>query len=232
MVMHMNAMVTQSSRYARGLLPHRLADMSDQQYGRRAVEVGPTGKTVAANLARLRKVRSYSTRQLSAEMERRGRAISPSGITRMEKGDRVVTADDLTAFAAVFGVSPVSLLLPLTTTAETPVEVTGAGTVAALQAWEWGIGRLPLQLTEGPAGRQQMEEHRLFGMPLWLKDHVKYSVVAHASGEGRLTDEAVAMIEEDRARFEEETGATIDPETFRRLWIQTRLGGADGQSMD
>lgn len=101
--------------------------MSDQQYGRRAVEVGPTGRTVAKRLADLRKVRGYSTRQLATELTAKGRSISPSGITRMEKGERVVTADDLTALAAVFGVSPVSLLLPLTTTAETPVEITGGG---------------------------------------------------------------------------------------------------------
>lgn len=198
----MNAMVTQTSRYARGLLPHRLTDMSDQQYGRRAVEVGPTGKTVADNLARLRKVRGYSTRQLATELERKGRSVSASGITRMEKGERVVTADDLVALAAVFGVSPVSLLLPLTTTAETPVEITGGGTVDALRAWEWGIGRLPLRTTPEHE-RTQLAEHRLYGMPQWLQDHVRYTVIAGAVSGGRLTDDA------------------------RRL-----MGGDDGQGVD
>ncbi|MBD9727317.1 helix-turn-helix transcriptional regulator [Streptomyces caniscabiei] len=169
--------------------------MSDQQYGRRAVEVGPTGMAVADNLARLRKVRGYSTRQLAAEMERKGRPVSPSGITRMEKGDRVVTADDLVAFAAIFGVSPVSLLLPLTTTAETPVEITGGGTVDALRAWEWGIGRVPLRTTPEHE-RTQLAEHRLYGMPQWLQDHVRYSVIAKVAGKGRLTAEARRMLEE------------------------------------
>lgn len=168
--------------------------MSDQQYGRRAVEVGPTGKTVADNLARLRKVRGFSTRQLATELERKGRSVSASGITRMEKGDRVVTADDLVALAAVFGVSPVSLLLPLTSTAETPVEITGGGTVDALRAWEWGIGRLPLKVADGPEGRQQMEEHRLFGLPLWLQDHVRFTVIGHASGEVKLTAEGRRLL--------------------------------------
>ncbi len=231
MVMHMNAMVTQTSRYARGLLPHRLADMSEQQYGRRAVEVGPTGKTVADNLARLRKVRGYSTRQLASELERKGRSVSASGITRMEKGERVVTADDLVAFAAVFGVSPVSLLLPLTTAADTPVEITGGGTVDALRAWEWGIGRLPLRTTPEHE-RTQLAEHRLYGMPQWLQDHVRYSVVMGGPVKGQLTDEATARIEEDRIKYERETGETIDPDTFRRLWVQARLGGADATSVD
>lgn len=193
MVMHMNAMVTQSSRYARGLLPHRLTAMSDQQYGRRAVEVGPTGMTVADNLARLRKVRGYSTRQLAAELERRGRSVSASGIIRMEKGERVVTADDLVAFAAVFGISPVSLLLPLTATAETPVEITGAGTVDALRAWEWGIGRLPLRTTPEHE-RTELAEHRLYGMPQWLQDHVRYTVIGQVVTGGRLTDDARRMM--------------------------------------
>lgn len=206
--------------------------MSDQQYGRRAVEVGPTGRTVAKRLADLRKVRGYSTRQLATELTAKGRSISPSGITRMEKGERVVTADDLTALAAVFGVSPVSLLLPLTTTAETPVEITGGGTVDALQAWEWGIGRLPLKLAEGPEGRQQMEEHRLFGMPLWLQDHVRYTVLGRISGKGQLSDDAQQLIEVDRARYEQETGESIDPAEFRRLWIQARFGGDSGPSVD
>lgn len=165
----MNAMVTQTTRYASGLLPHRLTDMSDQQYGRRAVEVGPTGKTVADNLARLRKIRGYSTRQLAIALEGKGRSISPSGITRMEKGDRVVTADDLTAFAAVFGVSPSALLLPLTPRPDTPIEVTGGGTVAADDAWAWANGQRPLHYTEGLEQTQQME-HQLYGQPQWLRE--------------------------------------------------------------
>ncbi|MFC8667075.1 helix-turn-helix domain-containing protein [Streptomyces sp. NPDC057199] len=206
--------------------------MTEQQYGRRAVEVGPTGMTVADNLARLRKVRGYSTRQLATELGGRGRSVSPSGITRMEKGERVVTADDLVAFAAVFGVSPISLLLPLTPTADTSVEITGGGTVDALRAWEWGIGRLPLKLSDGPEGRQQMEEHRLYGMPLWLQDHVRYTVLASTAGKAQLSGEAQVLIEEDRARYERETGESVDPDTFRNLWMKARFGGVDAPSVD
>ncbi|MET7746148.1 helix-turn-helix transcriptional regulator [Streptomyces sp. NPDC005385] len=205
--------------------------MSDQQYGRRAVEVGPTGKTVADNLARLRKVRGYSTRQLAAELERKGRSVSASGITRMEKGDRVVTADDLAAFAAVFGVSPVALLLPLTTTAETPVEITGGGTVDALRAWEWGIGRLPLRTTPEHE-RTQLAEHRLYGRPQWLSDHVGYNVKGAATGAVQLSDELKAQIDEDRARYERETGETVALDAFRAAWMQARFGGGDAPSVD
>ncbi|MFJ7019666.1 helix-turn-helix domain-containing protein [Streptomyces sp. NPDC101117] len=206
--------------------------MSDQQYGRRAVEVGPTGMTVAENLARLRKVRGYSTRQLAAELERKGRPVSPSGITRMEKGDRVVTVDDLTAFAAIFGVSPVSLLLPLTPTAETPVEVTGGGTVDALRAWEWGIGRIPLRTTPENE-RTELAEHGLYGRPQWLRDHVRYSVMLHTKGSAQPTAESQALMQNLKDRYREQTGKELDPNDLLRLMFGTSMeGGDDGESLD
>ncbi|MFJ7341450.1 helix-turn-helix domain-containing protein [Streptomyces sp. NPDC101110] len=206
--------------------------MSDQQYGRRAVEVGPTGMTVADNLARLRKVRGYSTRQLAAEMERKGRPVSPSGITRMEKGDRVVTADDLVAFAAIFGVSPVSLLLPLTPTAETSVEITGGGTVDALRAWEWGIGRLPLRTTPEHE-RTQLAEHRLYGMPQWLQDHVGYAVKMRSTVKAQPTAEAQAAMQGLKDRYREQTGKELDPDDLLRLMFGPSMeGGGDGPRVD
>jgi transcriptional regulator with XRE-family HTH domain len=138
--------------------------MTEQQYGRRAVEVGPTGRTVAENLARLRKVRGLSTRQLAAALKERGRPISPSGITRMEKGDRVATADDLTALAAVLGVSPAALLLPLVDSPEAHVEVTGAGAVPADVAWAWASNERPLELPQGDT-RTTLLEYQLHSLP-------------------------------------------------------------------
>ncbi|MFJ8822406.1 helix-turn-helix domain-containing protein [Streptomyces sp. NPDC102467] len=119
--------------------------MAEQQRGRRAIEVGPTGKTVAANIVRLRDRHSMTTRQLSGVLERAGRPIPPSGITRMEKGERVVTADELVALAVAFGVSPGALLLPLNDRPGTLIEVTGAGEVDAADAWDWAEGQRPLK---------------------------------------------------------------------------------------
>ncbi|MGW6395417.1 helix-turn-helix domain-containing protein [Streptomyces sp. NPDC055103] len=141
--------------------------MTEQQRGRRAIEVGPTGKTVATNLARLRERRGLTTRQLSALLERQGRSIPPSGITRIEKDERVVTADDLAALAVAFGVSPSALLLPLTNSPSDPVDVTGCGPVPAKDAWDWANGERPLKLTSGKE-RSEMVEHQLYGRPQWL----------------------------------------------------------------
>jgi transcriptional regulator with XRE-family HTH domain len=144
-----------------------LIPMAEQQRGRRAIEVGPTGQIVAANIARLRERRGLTTRQLSGELERAGRNIPASGITRMEKGERVVTTDELAALAVAFGVSPSALLLPLTDRSTDSVEVTGGGTVLAGDAWSWANGERPLRLVEG-GERRQMVEHQLYGRPQWL----------------------------------------------------------------
>ncbi|MET8169292.1 helix-turn-helix transcriptional regulator [Streptomyces sp. NPDC005329] len=118
--------------------------MSDEQRkapGRRAIETGPTGKTVGKKLADLRKVRGLTTRQLSAKLERAGRPIPASGITRMESGERQVTADDLVALAVALNTSPITLLLP-STWGDADVEVTGKGSIKARTAWRWvrGLG--------------------------------------------------------------------------------------------
>jgi transcriptional regulator with XRE-family HTH domain len=164
MLMRMTEMVAQTSRYARPVRLHRLTDMSEQQYGRRAVETGPTGETVAANLTRLRKARGFSTRQLSAAMEAAGRPISPSGILRMEKADRHVTSDDLVAFAAVFNVSPAALLLPLRDSGAEALPITGAGRVPADVAWAWMSNERPLRLPDGDS-RAAILDYRLYSLP-------------------------------------------------------------------
>lgn len=118
--------------------------MVEEKKGRTAVEIGPTGRTVAANIARLRKRSGLTARQLADKLGAAGRAVSQSSITRMERAERIVTTDDLTALAAVFGVSPAALLLPLEDAPDATVDVTGAGQVAADDAWAWASNERPL----------------------------------------------------------------------------------------
>lgn len=124
-----------------------LLSMSEQQRGRRAIEVGPTGRTVAENLVRLRERRGLTTRQLSGMLERAGRPIPASGITRMEQAKRGVTTDELVALAAALNVSPAALLLP--PDARQPIEITGAGEVDGFVAWQWMWSAQPLRFPEG-----------------------------------------------------------------------------------
>lgn len=77
---------------------------------RRAIEVGPAGRDVAANLATIRKARGLTTRELTRLTAAAGRAIPPSGITRIEAGERRVDIDDLVILAKVLGVRVEQLL--------------------------------------------------------------------------------------------------------------------------
>ncbi|WP_053643519.1 MULTISPECIES: helix-turn-helix domain-containing protein [unclassified Streptomyces] len=147
--------------------------MTEQQRGRRAIETGPTGQAVATNLARLRKARGLTTRQLSALLEQNGRPIPASGITRMEKKERQVTADDLAALAVVLGVSPSALLLPVDVELHDEVQITGSTPVTAYAAWQWADGKAPLStlgqgVQGGRAYMRALMEYRLYGRPHWL----------------------------------------------------------------
>lgn len=142
-----------------------LTSMSEQQRGRRAIEVGPTGRIVAQNLARLRERRGFTTRQLAGALERAGRTIPASGITKMEKAERGVTSDELVALSVVLGVSPAALLLPLTDSPADSVSVTGAGEVPADTAWAWASNEGPLRIPEGADVRTVALEYQLYSLP-------------------------------------------------------------------
>lgn len=84
---------------------------------KRSIQLGPTGRAVAANLKRLRQSRGMTLRQLSAELASRGRALSIDALNQIENGAdedqrrfRRVDVDDLTALAAAFAVPAATLL--------------------------------------------------------------------------------------------------------------------------
>jgi len=152
----------------KGFLLRTLVPMTEEQRrGRRAIETGPTGKTVGQNLARLRMRRNFTTRQLSAALARSNspRFIPASGITRMEQGERQVTVDDLVALAVVLGVNPSALLLPPVSGLQEVVEVTGFGRVPAFMAWDWVDGVRPLTYG-GNSDETTFLEFQLLGRPV------------------------------------------------------------------
>ncbi|MFE7980594.1 helix-turn-helix domain-containing protein [Streptomyces cellulosae] len=138
------------------------------------IEVGPTGRAVAANVKRLRKARGLSLRALSAELKARGRTLSADALNKIEngaepdgRGVRRVDVDDLAALAVVFGVSPAALLVPFTPQLNDSVSVTGAGAVPAIAAWEWATGRHPLRYDPDRRRETQDMEYVLLGAPVW-----------------------------------------------------------------
>lgn len=91
-----------------------------------------------------------STTELSKRLGDLGRPIQPTGITKIEKGERKVDADDLAALALVFRVNVSALLLP--PTARGTGELTGLDhPVSAFGLWTWAAGEFPLAPQDDPA---------------------------------------------------------------------------------
>jgi transcriptional regulator with XRE-family HTH domain len=206
------------------LLSRKLPVMSTQPRPKTQIS-DPTGKTVAENVRRIRdEIRGWSTYELSRKLNEAGRPIAPSALAKVERGERRVDVGDLMALAVALDVHPAALLLP--PTIEGDVEITGGGRVAAGIVWEWAEGERPLKLPlndDGAAHNAFQTDARPAGRRKFVSGPVK----------AQLTDEAKQAIEDLRARYEQETGHTIDPEEFRRLYFQARLGGgASGTSVD
>lgn len=166
----MNAKIADDPQWRKIQLAPNLFRMAEQQRKRRgAVEMGPTAETVAANVRRVRAARGWSTYELAGKLAKAGRPIAPSAISKIERGERQVSTDELVTLAVAFGVSPSALLLPFTDGPDKPVEVTGAGQVPALAAWEWADGRTPLKFEPGRHPEDQWMEYELYSRPAWLR---------------------------------------------------------------
>lgn len=108
-------------------------------YGRMAGKEstrGPTAETVAANVTRIRESQNLNYTQLSERLVNVGRPISAVGVRRIESGERRVDADDLVALAAALGVSPITLLMPVTESANDRVSILNRE-VSARALFDW-----------------------------------------------------------------------------------------------
>ncbi len=116
---------------------------SQDKAGRR---LDATGETVQSNIRRIRDdVLGIPVTELSRRLEALGRPIPPLGLRRIEDGTRRVDVDDLVSIAVALGVSPATLLMPESASAEDAVTLTGCNEqVPAGYAWEWIGGDLPL----------------------------------------------------------------------------------------
>lgn len=105
----------------------------------RGNDVGATGETVAANIARARKGQQISLQELESRLIELGRRISFSGLSKIERGERRVDVDDLMAIAVALDVSPLGLLLPVDQEPAATVDASGARGSLAL-FWMWALG--------------------------------------------------------------------------------------------
>ncbi|OZF00547.1 helix-turn-helix domain-containing protein [Rhodococcoides fascians] len=106
--------------------------------------LGPTGRTVAANVQRLRKKHGLAFTELSSRLEALGRPIPTLGLRKIEANERRVDADDLIALSLALGTNPNALLLPPTDDSHHFVTITGAAVNSAADVWDWGRGSRPL----------------------------------------------------------------------------------------
>lgn len=125
--------------------------------------IEPTGEQVAENIRRLRGGMTY--KELSQKLEDVGRPITVLGLRRIEACERKVDVDDLMAFAIVFNVSPLTLLMPRYATASITAHITGyEECVGTNVIWLWGLCMEPLTVPEDPLGERSYENRRAIVM--------------------------------------------------------------------
>lgn len=137
--------------------------------GTRAVTSGPVGDRVRHRVATLRRERRLTLAQLSERLGQVGRPILPTGVSKIEAGERRVDVDDLVALALAFDVPPNALLLPADVDPTADVPLTGSVSAPGVDVWLWAIGDSPLPGVGPPsvapgvwADRDESERRRRF----------------------------------------------------------------------
>jgi transcriptional regulator with XRE-family HTH domain len=103
------------------------------------IQRDPTSERVARNLAELRDARGLSLRDLHVRLRDVGRPILPSGLHKIESGDRRVDVDDLVALAVALDVSPSRLLMPAGASGRR-VQLTPKVKGSERTLWAWAAG--------------------------------------------------------------------------------------------
>lgn len=104
---------------------------------RRVEALGPTGERVSARLAAIRRFRRLTLGELAAKLGDLGRPIQLSALSKIEKGQRRVDADDLVALALALDVSTNTLLLPEQSDPTGAAQLTLSKTLTTREAWKW-----------------------------------------------------------------------------------------------
>lgn len=108
------------------------------------IEVGETGRTVAANVTRRRAELRMAVTELADRVQKCGRPLSRQAVTDIESGSRRVDVDDLVVLARALDTSPAALLMPTSYEPDEDVAITGLLGLTARTLWGWlrGHGEL------------------------------------------------------------------------------------------
>jgi transcriptional regulator with XRE-family HTH domain len=104
--------------------------------------IDATGKRVAETVAAVRDSSRMSYRELSDALDELGRGIPTLGLSRIERLERRVDADDLVALALALKVSPNRLLLPASASSDRTIELTNKFSASERDAWSWAQGQV------------------------------------------------------------------------------------------
>lgn len=148
--------------------------------GRKAIELGHTGYTVASNIALFRVKRGWKLSELSERMAEVGRPMTGNTLSSIENLTRRADVDDLVAIAAALEVSPAALLMPqvdddedggiawlIPTSAEPDPGEDGVASIQSGQFWHWLVADSPLDAPLFPDnGRDE------FAVEAWRRKQV------------------------------------------------------------
>lgn len=84
----------------------RSVDMADD------TPKNPVRKALGENIARIRKLRGMTVRDLSAKLDEHGLRLSPSGVSEVENASRKVPVEELLIFAIALNTSLIDLIIP------------------------------------------------------------------------------------------------------------------------
>lgn len=87
-----------------------MADEAEKSAGRPAKAVRAV---IGANIKRIRELRGWTVRDLSAQLKEVGFQLSPSGVSEVELATRKIGADELLIFAIALNTSVIDLLSPV-----------------------------------------------------------------------------------------------------------------------
>lgn len=150
-------------------------------------ELGPTGATVAGNIARLREAQGLNYTDVSRRVSEAGRDISPLAVRRIEEQQRRVDADDLMALALSLGVSPITLLNENLESPEASVSATGVNASTSAEAfYKWLQGESELGRGED-YDRAAWIDYMVRAAPRWRRVQLSeglHALAAIERGEG------------------------------------------------
>lgn len=184
-------------------------------------------ETLARQIREARKQQGLSQEALAERIKELGGKLSATAVVRLESGGRAVTVDDLVLIARALEVSPLYLLLPITSDAEVRLapgdEPLHSGFARMWARGEASLPQVRAMLEGRDLGREHVEHKYYDWMPVndrFLEGNVAYhecrtllaeiqvlimdmavgEINAYADGSGRGTEDIIGQLKKHARR--------------------------------